>query len=92
MEASTIIDATQRGLMLVLLLSLPAVLTAAAVGLLVAIFQATTQIQDQSIAQALKLVAVILVLLLAAKWMSNGVFNFASELFNALGMPAMGTR
>jgi hypothetical protein len=46
MTSSTILDLTQQALVLVLLLSLPIVLTAAVVGLAVAILQAVTQVQD----------------------------------------------
>jgi type III secretion protein S len=53
MDAAVVIDASYRMLIMVLLLSLPAVITAGVVGLLTAVAQAVTQIQDQGIAQAL---------------------------------------
>ena len=90
MEPTTLVDLSYRGLLLVLWLSLPAVLTAAAVGLTVAVVQATTQIQDQSIGQALKLIAVFLVLALSAKWTAVEVFHFADQLFRSFGLPAVG--
>jgi type III secretion protein S len=89
MEAASITDLTMRGLMLVLWLSLPTVLTAAAVGLLVAIVQAATQIQDQSIGQALKLVAVFVVIAVTAVWSANAAYNFADQAFSSFGLPTL---
>ena len=89
MDAPAITDLTMRALMLVLWLSLPTVLTAAAVGLLVAIVQAATQIQDQSIGQALKLVAVFAVIVITAVWSANTAFNFADQALSSFGLPPL---
>jgi type III secretion protein S len=89
MDSASITDMTMRALMLVLWLSLPSVLTAAAVGLLVAIVQAATQIQDQSIGQALKLVAVFVVLAITAVWSANAAFNFADQALSSFGLPTV---
>ena len=53
------LDLTYQGLLLVLLLSLPAVIASTIVGLLVGLFQAVTQVQDPSIGYGIKLVAVM---------------------------------
>jgi type III secretion protein S len=90
METITLVDLSYRGLMLVLWLSLPAVLSAAGVGLAVAVVQATTQIQDQSIGQALKLIAVFVVLALSAKWTAVEIYHFADQLLGSFGLPAVG--
>jgi type III secretion protein S len=89
MDTPSITDLTMRALMLVLWLSLPSVLTAAAVGLLVAIVQAATQIQDQSIAQALKLVAVFVVAAITAAWSANAAYNFADQALASFGLPTL---
>lgn len=87
MDAPSITDLTMRALMLILWLSLPTVLTAAAVGLVVAIVQAATQIQDQSIGQALKLVAVFAVAAITATWSAHTVYNFADQSLSSFGLP-----
>jgi type III secretion protein S len=89
MDASTVTDLTVRALMLVLWLSLPTVLTAAAVGLLVAIVQAATQIQDQSIGQALKLIAVFAVAVITAAWAANATMDFADRAMLSFGAPTL---
>jgi type III secretion protein S len=89
MDAPSITDLTMRALMLVLWLSLPTVLTAAAVGLLVAIVQAATQIQDQSIGQALKLIAVFAVAAITAAWSATAAYNFADQALSSFGLPTL---
>lgn len=53
-----------KGLLTMLMISLPCVLTAAAVGLVVGILQAVTQVQEQTIAAAPKILAVFLVIMI----------------------------
>lgn len=86
MDSGVVIDASYRALMLVLLLSLPAVITAGVVGLLTAIAQAVTQIQDQGISQALKLIVVMIALIVASKWTATQLYHFADHLFTGVGM------
>ena len=86
MDSAAVIDASYRVLTLVLLLSLPAVLTSATVGLVTAILQAVTQIQDQGVAQALKLCAVLLVMALCSKWIATQLYHTADQLFTSVGL------
>lgn len=88
MDTAVVIEASQRVLTLVLLLSLPAVLTSGVVGLLSGIAQAVTQIQDQSVAQALKLIAVLVALALASRWIAGAIFHMADQLFTSVGLGA----
>jgi len=53
-----------QGFMVMLLLAMPSVLTAAAIGLVVGILQAVTQVQEQTIAAAPKILGVFLVIML----------------------------
>jgi type III secretion protein S len=85
MNTAAVVDASYTALMLVLILSLPAVLASATVGLLVAIAQAVTQIQDQGVAQALKLIAVFITLALSSKWIATSIYHAADRLFTSVG-------
>jgi type III secretion protein S len=89
MEPSSVIEFTQRGLLLALWVSLPVVLAAAAVGVVVAVVQATTQLQDQTLSQVLKLVAAALVLMLSAHWMGSSIYLFVDDLLRAGGFAAI---
>lgn len=69
-------------LMTVLLLSAPALLVAIVVGFGVGLVQALTQIQDQTLPQAIKLVAVMLVLLVLGPLLASQVVNLAGQMLN----------
>lgn len=86
MNTAIAVDATYNALMLVLYLSLPAVITSAAVGLITAMAQAVTQIQDQGVSLALKVIAVLLVLAASSKWMAVQMYHAADHLFTSVGL------
>jgi len=85
MNTAAIVEASYRALTLVLLLSLPAVIASATVGLLAAVAQAVTQIQDQGVSQALKLIVVLLVLAVSLRWMAMELYRTADQLFTSIG-------
>lgn len=68
-------------------MSMPALLVAMAVGLIVAILQAATQIQDQSLPQTLKLIAVVAVFGLMSSALVAPLVGYADSLF--LEFPAL---
>jgi type III secretion protein S len=81
---SLILELMQQALYLVIVLSLPAIATAAAVGLIVALIQAVTQVQDHSISQSLKIVAVFLVILTTSAWIGHSVVTFAQRAISTI--------
>jgi len=84
MSPSTILEFTREGLAVVLWVSLPIVLVATFSALLVALVQAVTQIQDQSIGQSVRLIAVMVALVLGAGWLGANVLRFAERAFEAI--------
>jgi flagellar biosynthetic protein FliQ len=68
----------------VLILSAPILLGSLLVGLLVSIFQATTQIQEQTLAFVPKIVAVMIVIAIFGPWMLNVLTIFTANLFSNL--------
>lgn len=82
MDHSTILSLTMRALTLVLILSLPPIIVAASVGILVSLIQAVTQVQEQTISFAVKLIAVIITIILTARWVGGELFNFSLDLFD----------
>jgi type III secretion HrpO family protein len=70
----------QEALLLSVVISLPALAVAALVGLVVAILQAATQVQDQTIAHLPRLVAVVAALALLGPWMGRQLAAFASRM------------
>ena len=77
-------ELTQQGLLLVLMLSLPALIAGAAVGVIVGLFGAATQINDATLTFLPKLVAVALVIVIFGAWGGQTLVRFASELWRAI--------
>lgn len=80
MQPTEIVDILHRAMVVLMVTAGPVVLVSALVGLVVAVVQAATQIQDQSISQALKLGAVILVLFVGGGSMAAEVMRFSDRL------------
>lgn len=71
-------------LLLVLTLSAPAILVATVVGLSVSLLQAITQIQEQTLSFAAKLIAVSVVLVASAGWLGGALFRYTERLFRLI--------
>ncbi|MGG0411530.1 flagellar biosynthesis protein FliQ [Peribacillus simplex] len=84
MSAEFVIDIAEKGIYMVLIITGPLMVIALIVGLLVSIFQATTQIQEQTLAFVPKIVAVLLGLILLAPWMLSHLLSYANEIFGNL--------
>jgi type III secretion protein S len=77
----------QQALWLVLILSAPAVLTAAVVGLVIAFLQAATQLQEQTFQYAAKFFAIVVVILLTAAMLGSSLLTYTDRIFsNFAGM------
>lgn len=70
-----------QALWLTLLLSLPTILVAAIVGTLFSLLQALTQIQEQTLSFAVKLISVALTLYLTAGWLGGEMMNYTISIF-----------
>ena len=77
-----------QALYLVLWLSLPPIIVGSIVGTLFSLFQALTQIQEQTLSFGVKLVSVALTLLLTARWVGGEMYNFTLQIFDV--MPLLG--
>ncbi len=81
MYATEIYQLSYQALLLILLLSAPPILISTILGLTVAIFQAATQIQEQTLSFMVKLFAVILTLLFMGGWLSAQIMQFTNNIF-----------
>ncbi len=70
-----------KALLLILILSGPPIFISMAFGLFVAIFQAATQIQEQTLSFTVKLVAVIFTILFMGGFLSSQIMQFATGIF-----------
>ena len=79
-----IIALAERSITTVLMTAGPLLVVALVTGLSVSIFQATTQIQEQTLAFVPKIVAVLVGIVFFGPWMLGTVTNFAADIFNNL--------
>lgn len=84
MQTADIVDVLHRAMVVLMVTAAPAVIVAAIVGLLVAVVQAATQLQDQSISQALKLGAVVIVLFVGGASMGSEVVRFGDRILTEI--------
>lgn len=84
MSADFIIGLAGEALYTVLKASAPMLVLALVVGLIVSIFQATTQIQEQTLAFVPKIVAVFLSIIVFGPWILNTIVDFTYNLLNNL--------
>lgn len=73
---------TREALFLVLLASTPAVAMSLVVGFAIAIFQATTHIQEQTLSFAPKVIAVFGILAIAGSWLGSQLIRFTFHVFD----------
>lgn len=73
-----------QALYLVLWLSLPPIIVGSVVGTLFSLFQALTQIQEQTLSFGVKLIAVSVTILLTARWVGGEMFNFTVQIFDSI--------
>ena len=78
------LQVAMQGLILVLILSLPAIITAAVMGVLIGLLQAITQVQDQTLAFAFKVIATVLVIYFSARWVGLELHTFSQMVFDKI--------
>lgn len=79
-----VISMAEKGVFTVLVIAGPLLAIALGIGLLVSIFQATTQIQEQTLAFIPKIVGVLLALIVFGPWMLSNMITFAHSIFSNL--------
>lgn len=84
MTPTTVIDLGRQALELTLLVSAPLFIAALVTGLIVSIFQAATQINEQTLSFVPKLIATFITLVLAGPWMITIMTDFIRRLFESI--------
>jgi flagellar biosynthesis protein FliQ len=79
-----VVDICRRAVQVTLTMAAPMLLAGMIVGLIVSIFQATTQINEQTLTFIPKIVAVFLTLLIMTPWMIHTMTTFASNIFASI--------
>ncbi len=82
MSPEELLHFTTTALWLVVILSFPSVVIATVVGLIVALIQALTSIQEQTLPFGVKLFATVFVLYLTMRWVGTEIFRFTLDIFS----------
>jgi len=82
MSPASALHVITEAMVLVLLLSMPPIVVASIVGLVVSLLQALTQIQEQTLSFAVKLIAVAITIAATAGFFGNEMLNFTMTLFD----------
>ena len=82
MSEAQILDYAKTCLVLVLRLSLIPIIVATVIGILVSLLQALTQIQEQTLGFAVKLIAISLTLLVCATWIGSSLLLYTQDIFS----------
>ncbi len=84
MNQDTVVHLAQQAMELAMKVGGPLLLVGLAIGLIVSVFQAVTQIQEQSLSFIPKIVWVAAVIVIAGPWMLGQLLGYTEELFRSI--------
>ena len=84
MDSQQVFTFGQQGLYMLLMVSAPVLLTVLAVGLVGSVFQAATQIHEQTLSFVPKIVAAVAVLMFAGPWMLNTLVEYVQRTLTSI--------
>jgi flagellar biosynthetic protein FliQ len=84
MDSQQVFTFGQQGLYMLLMVSAPVLLTVLADGLVVSVFQAATQIHEQTLSFVPKIVAAVAVLAIAGPWMLTSLVEYLQRTLQSI--------
>ena len=81
MTIDTLSSLMSDGIMLVLMLSLPSIGLGLVIGFMISLFQALTQIQEQTLTFVPKMIIVMIMLMVTITWMASQLVAFCNKLW-----------
>lgn len=84
MDSTAVVNLMSEALQMTLLVSAPILLTALAVGLVVSVFQAATQINEMTLSFIPKLVGVFFAVVVAGPWILTMLIDYTQRLFSSI--------
>ena len=88
MTQSDVVTILQQALYTIILVCAPMLLVSLIVGLIISIFQATTQINEQTLSFAPKIIAIVVTLIAFGPWMINKLMDFTYKLYDFINLTA----
>lgn len=86
MSQTDVIAIIQEALYTIIIISAPMLAVSLLVGFVVAIFQATTQINEQTLSFAPKIISIFITIMVFGAWMLNRLMDFTNKLFDYINM------
>jgi flagellar biosynthesis protein FliQ len=87
MNTDVVISLATQAMNVAFKVAMPLLLAGLVVGLVVSVFQAVTQIQEQTLAFIPKIVAIAAVLVILGPWMLGQILSYTADLYN--GIPGL---
>lgn len=81
MNHADLLNYAQQCLIVILKLSLVPIVVATVIGIIVSLLQALTQIQEQTLGFAVKLIAISLTIMFSASWMGAEILLYTQDIF-----------
>ncbi len=85
MSVDQAIDIVREALTMMLMLSAPVLIAALVIGLMISVFQAVTQIQEQTLSFVPKIIGMGVVTILVTPWVATLIMDFARKMFSGQG-------
>ncbi len=87
MHETQVLDLARRSITVALQLTMPILTLSLVVGVIISLFQAVTQIQEQTLTFVPKILVLVLALVVLGPWMLHVIVGFTAGLIN--GLPQM---
>lgn len=84
MSEDMVMNIMKDGITTALMIAAPILIASIVIGLIISIFQATTQIQEQTLTFVPKLIGIALIGLIAGPWMLNNILAFTTRIFDII--------
>lgn len=84
MNQDTVVNLASQAITLALSVAGPLLLASLLIGLVISIFQAVTQIQEQTLSLIPKIVGIVLVIVLLGPWMVNKMVTYTQNLYGSI--------
>lgn len=89
MDNGFVIEVTNQAVKVTLMLAAPMLLGALVVGILVSLFQAVTQINEQTLSFIPKILVIVVTLVILAPWMMETITSFTHDLYTGIPQVVM---
>ena len=86
MNVGTIVTIVQDAVWTIMLVSSPLLIIGLLVGVLVSVFQATTQINEQTLVFVPKMISIFITLIICGPWMLTKLMEFIDRLYVSINM------